>query len=239
MGEADRHVTLLTPHHGKIEAVAKGARKAESAKSGHLELFTQVDCLITKGRELDILTQVELIEPYLALREDLDRSAYANYVIELLDRFIFVGDTELGTVFTLLHETLLHLCEDADVRRLVRYYELQLLDEMGFRPELHECVVSHEPIMPIDQFFSFADGGAVAPEAAHQSAGLVTLPVTTLKVLRHLQRSTYAQVAKLRVPDAVHQDVERVLQGYIRYLLESRLQSLEFIRQVRRQKPPQ
>src|SRR3954468_732828 len=76
LGEADRLLTLLTPRHGKIEVVAKGARKLTSAKTGHVELFTLADMLIHRGRDLGIAAQAELEKPYLGLRENLTLGAY-------------------------------------------------------------------------------------------------------------------------------------------------------------------
>ena len=74
-GESDRLLTLFTPARGKLRVIAKGARKPTAKLSGHVELFARSDCLIHRGRSLDILTQAELIEPYLGLREDLGRGA--------------------------------------------------------------------------------------------------------------------------------------------------------------------
>src|SRR5437870_10329790 len=79
MGEADRLLTIFTPSLGKVRVIAKGVRKIQSRKSGHVELFTHVNLLIARGRNLDIVTQAETIEPYLALRGDLERTAYAFY----------------------------------------------------------------------------------------------------------------------------------------------------------------
>lgn len=236
MGEADRLLTLLTPEHGKIDAIAKAARKPNARKTGHVELFTCADVLLARGRDLHILTQAEVLLPYLQLREDLERGAYAAYVVELLDKFTVDTDDNLRPLFVLLNETLSLLCTDTDLRRVVRYYELHLLDELGFRPQLHRCVISQEIIIPEDQFFSYDEGGVVCPEAAHHSNRLQALPETTLKVMRHLQRSTYKQVEKLNIPGAVHRDVERVMTGYLRHLLEARLQSADFIRRIRSDK---
>ena len=85
-GEADRILTLYTREQGKVSAIAKGVRRIASRKSGHVELFTQARLLLAKGRNLDVLSQAETIEPYAALREDLVRTTYAYHVAELLDR---------------------------------------------------------------------------------------------------------------------------------------------------------
>lgn len=234
-GEADRRLTLFTPHYGKIEAVAKGARKPASRKTGHVELFTRTDVLIAKGRAADILTQADMQAPYLPIREDLTLGAYASYAAELLDRFTLSED-DIGAdeLFELLDNTFARLCTDPDPRRVLRYYELHLLDAVGFRPELNECVVMREDIEPVDQYFSFDGGGAVSPEGAAHTAGLVSLPMLTLKLLRHLQRSDYSQVAELNISNELHADAERIMLGYITYLLERRLQSVDFINMLRR-----
>lgn len=233
LGEADRLLTLLTPQHGKIEVVAKGARKLTSTKTGHVELFTRADMLIHKGRDLGIVAQAEMTAPYLALRDNLTLSAYASYAAELVDRFTHAGDDDTNRLFLLLDETLSRLCTDADPRLVLRYYELHLLDIVGFRPELNECVIGHEDVQPEDQFFSNAEGGVVCPRDAARGTSFAPLPLLTLKLLRHLQRSPYAQIRSLTVGSALHDDVERILQGYITYLLERRLQSVDFIRRLR------
>ena len=189
--------------------------------------------LISRGRELDIVAQVEMIEPYLEIREDLQRGAYASYTAELLDRFTGTGDEDLRDLFKLMAETLQRLCKDDDPRLAVRYYEIRLLDLLGFRPELNECVISREPIQPVDQYFSNAGGGVVSPESANRADGIVPLPMLTLKLMRHLQRSDYRNVQALEITRALHDDVERISLGYITFLLERRLQSVDFIRLIR------
>jgi DNA repair protein RecO (recombination protein O) len=233
-GESDRLLTVLTLRHGKLDVIAKGARKPANTKTGHVELFTCADMLIQRGRDLDIVSQAEMVEPYLPLREDLQRGAYATFAAELLDRFTTVGEEDLHKLFTLLSETLQRLCEDSDPRLVVRYYEIHLLDLVGFRPELTECVVSRELVIAEDQFFSYPDGGVVIPKYSHLRPSLAPISMGTLKLLRHMQRSSYDHVKMLKISPEMHSEVERLMLGYITYLLERQLQSVDFIRRIRR-----
>jgi DNA repair protein RecO (recombination protein O) len=233
-GEADRLLTILTPQHGKRDVIAKGARKPTSTKTGHVELFTRVDMLVHTGRELGIAVQAEMTAPYLALREDLQRGAYANYIAELLDRFTGEGEDDYTALFRLMDETLERLCTDSDPRLAVRYYEIRLLELVGFRPELNECVISREPVQAEDQYFSYAAGGAVRPDFATRAASITPISMVTLKLMRHMQRSPYSHVKSLNISPALHDDVERILIGYVTYLLERKLQSIDFIRRIRR-----
>ena len=235
-GESDRLLTLFTPAHGKLRAIAKGARKSSAKVSGHVELFARSDCLIHKGRNLDILTQAELIEPYLGLRENLERGAYASYVAELLDRFSADEEGASGDLFALLHQTLARIAEAEDPRLAARFFELQMLDLVGFRPELGECVVSRAPLQPEPQFFSYEEGGVVSRAASTRApARLTEIDFDTLKLLRHLQRSAgaYERVSSLRISPAQHNRTEAIMQGYIAHLLERKLESVDFIRRLR------
>jgi len=239
-GESDRLLKLFTPDYGKLSAIAKGARKPRSKLGGHIELFARSDVLIHKGRSLDILVQAELIDPYLGLRDDLRRAAYANYAAELLDRFTADEDVSQAELFALLDQSLRRIADAADPRLAARFYELHLLDLAGFRPELMECVVQREALRPQNHFFSNDEGGVVSQSAAaHIGSPLAPLDFDTLKLLRHLLRNAdnYGAVQSLRLTARQHAHAERIMLGYLSYLLESKLQSIDFIRRLRQFSP--
>ncbi|MCA9981663.1 MAG: DNA repair protein RecO, partial [Anaerolineales bacterium] len=82
-GEADRMLRLYTREFGKLDALAKGARKPQSRKTGHVELFMRTNFMIAEGRNFGIITQADLVEAYPDLRADLIRTTYAAYATEL------------------------------------------------------------------------------------------------------------------------------------------------------------
>ncbi len=232
-GEADRLLTVFTPARGKIRVIAKGARKPTSRKGGHVELFTRVDMLIAKGRDLDVLSQAEMVEPYLPLREDLIRATYASHVVELLDRF--TGEEEENArAYALLRDTLGYLCAEPDLRLTARFYEVRLLSWVGYQPQLFTCAIGAEEVTAQDQYFSYSDGGVVCPTHA-QPERMMPLSLGALKVLRYLQTQSFETVRVLNLRPALHGELERVLHGYITYLLEQRLQSASFLRRLRRE----
>ena len=172
LGEADRLLTIFTPARGKLRVVAKGARKPASRKSGHVELFTRSTLLIAKARNLDIVSQAETVEAYRALREDLLRSTYAHYIVELLDRF--TGDEEEGAeLYDLLADTLSRLCEAENPALLARFYELRLLTLAGYQPRLFDCARCGKPLREIESEsppygFDCGQGGVLCDECAPQ-----------------------------------------------------------------------
>src|ERR1043166_140870 len=85
LGEADRIVTFYARDVGKVRAVAKGVRRATSRSAGHLEPFTLSDVLFAVGRELDVISQVDTLESFRTIRENLDLTTHAFYLTELVD----------------------------------------------------------------------------------------------------------------------------------------------------------
>jgi DNA repair protein RecO (recombination protein O) len=232
LGEADRLLTLFAPAYGKIKAIAKGARKPASRKAGHVGLFSRTELLIARGRNLDIIQQAELIDPFLVLHEDLNRAAYANYVVELLDKFIQDEDAH-PRLYDLLVEALGWLCDpELDPMLVARFYEMQLLNDAGFRPELFTCLGGGEPVKPQPQFFASTEGGILCPDHADGYGRLTPVTLNALKALRFIQSRDFRAVRALQLSPALHNELERIMQGYLTYLLEQRVQSAAFIRRL-------
>jgi DNA repair protein RecO (recombination protein O) len=232
-GEADRLLTLYTRQLGKTRALVKGARKVTSRKAGHLEPFTYVKLQLAKGRDLFIVTQADMIESYPPVREDLRLTGEASYAVELLDRFTYEDEKEDPSLFRLLTDTLSRLASRADPWLVIRYYEMRLLDGLGFRPRLFECANCGREVLPEDQFFSFSAGGVICPRCGQGLPNLVPLSVETLKYLRHFQRSSYAEASRARPNPEVQKEAENLMQGYFTYLLERELNTPGFLKQIR------
>lgn len=233
-GEADRLLTLYTREFGKITAVAKGARKPQSRKTGHVELFMRSKLFFAKGRDIDVITQAEMVAGYAALRADLVRATYASYVVELLDRFTVEDDHNIS-IYDLVANTLDALTTAEDLLLLARFYELRLLGLTGFRPQLFQCVVSSEPIAEKDQFFSAELGGLLRPAYQEQDRRAVPITAVSVKVLRYLQTRPWEMVSSLRLKRPLHRDLESIMHHYLTYILERNLKSVDFLYRLRRE----
>jgi DNA repair protein RecO (recombination protein O) len=232
-GEADRLLTLYTRQRGKMRVTAKGARKIASRKAGHIEPFTHVKLQLARGRDMFLLTQADTVDAYLSLRDDLILTSHASYVLELLDRFTYEDETENPSIFRLLTETLSRLASGADVWLALRYYEMRLLDHLGFRPQLLECVNCGREIKADDQFFSFSAGGVICPRCGQGLKHLQAISVEVLKYLRHFQRSGYADASRARPSLEVQKEAESLMQGYFTYLLERELNTPGFLKKIK------
>jgi len=231
-GEADRIIKLFTLKKGKITAIAKGIRKIRSRKAGHLEPFTRVDLFLAKGRNLDIITQVETVDAYIGLRDDLQRVAFAAYVMEVLDRFTYEEGQNVG-IFRLLANTLSRLEKQSNLETVAHYYEIHLLDLLGFRPQLFECIDCGETIEDQNQFFSPLAGGVVCPKCGRLRTDAWEINQDVLRYFRHFQRSKWQQVAEVTIPQQIEPGLADLIEHYLTYLLERKLNTPDFLREVR------
>ncbi|MBL8063485.1 MAG: DNA repair protein RecO [Anaerolineales bacterium] len=232
-GEADRLLTLYTRDQGIVRALAKGARKVTSRKAGHLQPFTHITVQFAKGRDLLIITQVETVNAFLPLHDDLVKTGYAAYIVELLLRFSYEEEGANPSIFRLLVETLDRLEKEEDAWMAVRYYEMRFLDAVGFRPQLFECANCGREIQAEDQFFSFTSGGVICPRCGSGIPNLTKISLEALKYLRHFQRSSYRDASRARPGLEVQKEAEILMQGYFTHLLERALNTPGFIKKIR------
>jgi DNA repair protein RecO (recombination protein O) len=88
LGEADRIITLLTRHNGRVRAVAKGVRRTKSRFGARLEPFTHVDVMIHPGRSLDVISQAEVIRAYgTPLVTNYPKYTAGTAMLETAERF--------------------------------------------------------------------------------------------------------------------------------------------------------
>ena len=230
-GEADRILSFYTLEYGKVQAIAKGIRKMRSRKAGHLEPFSRVELMLARGRNLDVISQAEAQSTYEHLRADLKLIAYAAYVLELLDRFTY-EEGENRPLYNLLVNTLSRLDEGSPPQTTVHYYEVQLMDLLGFKPQLQVCVACGEKIKPEDQFFSAKLGGILCPKSLSADPGAWKVSLGALKYWRHLQRSSWNKVKNLEIPQEVEPELAILLERYLTYLLEYGLRTPGFLKAV-------
>ena len=235
LGEADKIVTLYTARFGKVDAVAKGVRKARSRMAGHLEPLTQANFQLAKGKSLDIVTQVETVEPFQALRDDLDRLSRALYACELLDKFTELREEHVD-LYRLLLDTLRRIEKRDDYDTPVRFYEMALLDLLGYRPELEECVTCRRRLDPVTNYWTAAGGGVVCPACRTEETAVRPLSANAVKLLRILLNGRFSDVARVSVDASLASELERALLEYVRWVLERDVRSAAFIDTVRRKR---
>jgi len=138
LGEADRIVVILTEEHGKVRAVAKGVRKTGSRFGARLEPLSHVRLLLYQGRELDIVSQAESVEPLAPLLSTLDRASQGIAVLEAADQLALEREPN-PQLYRMLVGVLRTIAARPGPLVVPAFY-WKLLAAEGLRPQLDECV---------------------------------------------------------------------------------------------------
>jgi DNA repair protein RecO (recombination protein O) len=227
--ETSRIVTLWTRELGKVRALAKGGRRLKSAFESSLDLLTVCDIVLLRKTSggLDLLTEARVRERFPALRHDLPALYGAYYVAELL------GDwsQEYDPHPPLFDEALAALRDLGRADGLqgprVAHFELVLLRELGYGPELEACAGCGAGLTGRRLAFSAAGGGVLCPACQAGQRERRAITGATWQALRQLARpgDGWQQVRDA----AARRDVRQVLDHYVTYLLGRRPRLLPYL----------
>jgi DNA repair protein RecO (recombination protein O) len=213
LGEMDRLLTLFTLEHGRRRVVAKGARRPGSRIAGHLEPFTATRLLIARTRGLDIISQAETVNPFSHLRVGERAIATSGYFCELVDR-LAPEDQPNESVYELLYASLGLLNDGRDARLVRHVFELGLVSQLGYRPDLQTCISCGRAVEPVENGLS-GEGGVVCGDCLRYRPDATPISPNALKLLRAIDRGEIERLFGLRVPERIWQELETALSRYI------------------------
>lgn len=231
--ESDRILTLFTREAGKVSAIAKGVRKTTSRLRGAVQLFSHTRLVLYGGRSLDTVSQGEAEEDFSYLEQDLERFATASYCAELVDRLTPEREPQPKLFFLML--SMLRALKQGDLELTARVFELKLLDILGYRPSLTECVVGNHQLSSAARegmqkvWFSIERGGVVCPICAKNCEGVLSFSPATLGAMGYFLRSPLEQAIKARLGSGVLRELSILLQGFLAYHGDVRPRSRYFL----------
>jgi DNA repair protein RecO (recombination protein O) len=228
--ESDLLVILLTLDHGKVEAIARGARRSKKRFAGGLPSGARGEATVQPARrgKFPSLSGFTPTSDHARLGRDLDAFAYANYVCELADRLTVSNDPDPRT-FAALVLAIEDACGDGRSPAVLRRFELALLDALGLLPALGACAVCTRPVE--GAAFDPERGGVLCPQ--HAVAAPREDPAV-LDLARALAPGSTEAVAYADAPAKVRRGLRTLTQRLIWPHLKKPLKSLEFFADLQR-----
>jgi DNA repair protein RecO (recombination protein O) len=143
--EADRILVVYTKHFGKLSLLAKGVRKPKSRKRGHIEIFSRIKFSSSRGKSLDLVTEVEVIDSYNDIRKELRRIALAYYFMEVIGKISQEYEQNEG-VYQLILQYFNRLKSERNLKKLRLEFISELLIIVGFWPS-DRILVNHDKVL--------------------------------------------------------------------------------------------
>jgi DNA repair protein RecO (recombination protein O) len=171
LGETDLIVTGFSAAGRQVRAVAKGGRKPGSRTGAHLELFCVSEVLLGKGRNLDVVSEARILDANLGCRQDVEHSAAAGAVVELLDKVSQDGTVE-ERLFAMAREALrcIGSVEIGGLELSCAAALLKIAAQIGLCPELGACAVCGATTDGGDTpvFLDIPQGGIICQQCRHE-----------------------------------------------------------------------
>lgn len=137
-GEHDCFITLYSPTLGKIQAVAKGARKIDSSFSGHLETLNICSFQLHKSPHSFTVTQCQTVQTFRTLRDNFEKSLLALLILEIFQRSTYSPE-QARELFDLLDSTLHYLSKSEKHQIIIESFKIKLLQMLGVMPDISRC----------------------------------------------------------------------------------------------------
>ena len=259
--ESSLILDIYTKDYGKVEAVARSARKAKGKLKGHLELFLWTEFILANGKNIDTITSSLTVESFSNLRNNLQLSYGAYYILELVDKMT-VEEHQDERIFELLKRALLFLEMNAEISPapfvkggeqcpsnllncLILLFQINLLNLTGFSPELNKCVLCGKPIKSDKNYFSFSMGGVVGSECVGKDADSISINNNAIKLLRLFQfkggdgeeyrkylDKYFEIIKKLKVDHKLVLDSVFLMNGFVEFNIERKVKGVDFLREM-------
>jgi len=215
--EADKIVTIFTKDYGKITAIAKGVRKTKSKFGSSLEILTHSVFLLYKGRNIDIVSQTEILESFFSTSKEVFKFAFAVNCVEVVNKLTEEREINIG-LFNLLKEVLHYLRVSNDPKLLTLSFKWQTMSILGYRPSLDYCCRCNKRVE--DQ------------KDMHFNIKCVKVSIYFNKLVRKILITPLSTISNATIPDERMNELEKITDLYIAYHSEKTFKTDRFLKSL-------
>lgn len=208
---------VLTRDFGIVSVLAKGVRKKKSKTAGLLLAFNALRISYLGKNELKILTHVELDSPLKALS---GLSLYCGFYVNELVSFLLHKNDPSPEVFIEYKHCLTLLEETQETEQVLRFFELNLMEYIGYGIQLSIDISSESQVIPEKKYCYNAGFGMTANIDGYIS-GRTLLDLES--------RNTLSKQARHEAKTLMRRVIDSLLQGRV---LKSRAVLAKIIKQI-------
>ncbi|AXH98981.1 DNA repair protein RecO [Sporosarcina sp. PTS2304] len=230
-GESNKIVTIYSKEAGKITAMARGAKKPASRLAAITQTFTHGYFLVRASRGMGALEQGELISSVRHIRSDLETTAYAGLIVELIDRLTEQDKPNAG-IFKLLEESFHAMEEEYDAEAISLFVQWKMLPIAGIHPILHEC--ANCSATEGEFAFSFQQIGFLCHRCFSVDPYIIRLSPTQIKLIRMFYTVPLDQIGKLTLKKTTKTFMQKLVSTIYQEQTGIYLKSRKFIEQLDR-----
>lgn len=229
--EADKIITILAKDNGKKTISAKGARLPKSPFLAGTQPFCYCDFIIYNRKPIASLNQIEIIETFYNIRNDLTKLSYASYFMELAENSIMEEEAS-NELLELTLKTLQTLNKtEKDFKLIARIYELRLMKILGYMPQLYECVNCGQKIEN-RKYFNVYLGGILCDKCKTLNIKTLQLSLGAFSAIEYIMYSDLKKLFNFKVSSLVLEQITKISTNYIFIHIKHEFKTLKFLNQL-------
>ena len=218
MSDFDKMLTILTPNIGKIECVAKGARRPKSLLMAGTQFLCFGEYMLYKGSENYSMNSCETIELFYNIRTDLDKLKYAVYITKIINDVTTENQNNYKILQLYLNTLYVISNTDKDLELITSIFRLRLLSIIGYKPEINECKTckNKEGLTK----FSIKDNGFKCIECGKTDKGAIEMSETTKDAIRYIMLADAKKIYSFNIPEEKVKELKIISKIYLTEKLE-------------------
>lgn len=241
LGEADRIISLITAGRGLRRAVAKGVKRTASRFGARLEPFTHLHVVLHEGRNLDTVTQADIITSHASLRGDFELFLFGEAMLEVIEKSLQENQS-IPRLFDLLRVSLDALeGSPREPALLLAAFQLKVCALIGYHPHLERCLHCRREVGGEGVRLDLVGGGVLCDACRSESGSAVPISTECLELMRAVMNEVMARIAGMRAGRRLSRELLGVSFPYTENFLERKLRSrpvvLGYLDDISREKP--
>ncbi len=226
---SSRYIITFSKELGKVTLIAKGIKKPTSCFGACLEPFTysQVIFYYKEQRENYYISGCDIINPFLALRQDLEKIYFASAVSGLINQVVPPEEKNVA-IFNLIFSmfTELDRSKVAEIAILYFAFQIKLLTLIGFKPILDRCANCNNEINLKTAIYFLAEEGGLICKKCMKRSGANPIDASIVNILRHFLTEKFSKNKKWRINETVERQLADLLRTFIEFHIEKPIQVL-------------
>lgn len=216
--ESDLSVAVYTQERGRLNFVARGARKGSSKLAGHLEPITMIDIMAVKGRNFDYIGSAQNENIFSGIKNDFFKISLAGRVFNFFKKNIRDNHPD-EKLFNLLYD-FLNTLDGLDMKKIdseifFNFFVLKIMSLLGHEPELYDCVGCGVKISPKNNGFNHVRGGVVCSKCNINR--LLTVSDDCIKILRIVILSDFSQLKRIKMSVGQAKELVKTIGSFAGY----------------------
>lgn len=217
MADFDKMLTILTPN-GKIEAIAKGARRPRSLLLAGTQFLCFGEFMLYRSGNIYNVNSCETIEVFYNIRTDLDKLKYAAHITKIINDVTTENQNSykilqlyLNTLYTISNT-------DKSLDFIISIFKLRLLSIIGFRPIIDSCQVCKN--QENFSYFSLRDNGFKCKACGKIDKGAIEISETTKDAIRYIILADSKKIFSFDIPEESIKELEIISKLFLNEKLE-------------------